>query len=215
MINCVTCETAQYFGRALSSQYRLRYRSFVDRQDWSLSEFNGMEYDQYDTPATTYLVWQDQDQEVRGMSRLLPTDRPYMLKDLWPDSVQKIDMPHSLHIWEGSRFCIDKKLPRRLRQKITSEIVCAYLEYGLQNNIESIIGIMPPLIWKSVFMNAGWDVEFLGTEEHYGGGRKNIAGQMYVTQDALDSVRRTTNIQHPVLVSVPFNTLPQPQENTA
>ena len=57
MINCVTCETAQYFGRALSSQYSLRYRSFVDRQDWSLSEFNGMEYDQYDTPATTYLVW--------------------------------------------------------------------------------------------------------------------------------------------------------------
>jgi acyl homoserine lactone synthase len=205
MINCVNCETAQYFGKALSSQYRLRYRSFVDRQDWELSSFRGMEYDCYDTPATSYLVWQDENGDVRGTSRLMPTDRPYMLKDLWPESVENIALPASTRIWEGSRFCIDRKLPQFLRRRITAEIVCAYLEFALARNITAIIGIMPPLIWKSVFINAGWDVEFLGKAGHYGGGRKNIAGQMHVSAEALEQVREKTGISHPVLLTAPFN----------
>lgn len=205
MINCVNCETAQYFGKALSSQYRLRYRSFVDRQDWALSSFRGMEYDCYDTPATSYLVWQDERGEVRGTSRLIPTDRPYMLRDLWPESVENIPLPASVRIWEGSRFCIDRDLPQALRRRITAEIVCAYLEFALAQNIRAIIGIMPPLIWRSVFINAGWDVEFLGKAGHYGGGRKNIAGQMHVSAAALAQVRRRTGIHHPVLLTAPLN----------
>ncbi|TVQ82294.1 MAG: GNAT family N-acetyltransferase [Micavibrio sp.] len=215
MINCITCRTAQYFGGALSSQFRLRYRSFVDRQSWGLSVFDGMEYDCYDTPAATYLVWQDENREVRGMSRLVPTDRPYMLRDLWPESVEKITLPASLRIWEGSRFCIDKDLPQALRRRITAEIVCAYLEYALAENIETIIGIMPPLIWRSVFIKSGWEVEFLGKAAAYGGGRKNIAGQMLVSEAALHRVREVTGIRHPVLITAPFNTLQFYQERFA
>lgn len=212
MINCVNCETAQYFGKALSSQYRLRYRSFVDRQDWELSSFRGMEYDCYDTPATSYLVWQDDNGEVRGTSRLMPTDRPYMLKDLWPESVENIALPASARIWEGSRFCIDRDLPQDLRRRITAEIVCAYLEFALARDITDIIGIMPPLIWRSVFINAGWDVAFLGKAGHYGGGRKNIAGQMHVSAAMLAQVRQKTGIYHPVLLTAPFNEIETTQK---
>ncbi len=215
MINCVTCKTAHFFGNALASQYELRYNSFVDRQKWDLSEWQRMEYDVYDTPATTYLVWQDEHQIVRGVSRLLPTDRPYMLKDLWPDSVQTIDLPNSIKIWEGSRFCVDNTLNKTLRRRIVQEIVCSYLEYGLSNNIEKIIGIMPPSIWRSVFVRNGWEVEFIGSKEGYGGGRENIAGQLYVTPEALFSVRKQTNINHPILTKTPFNFIQEHEERVA
>ena len=44
-----------------------------------MDRFQGMEYDQYDTPAATYFVWQDGEGVVRGVARVIPTDRPYML----------------------------------------------------------------------------------------------------------------------------------------
>lgn len=205
MINCITCKTAHLFGRALSSQYELRYKTFLKFQNWDLSEWEGMEYDIYDTPATTYLVWQDIDGIVRGTSRLLPTDRPYMIQDMWPDSIDKIPLPNSIKIWEGSRFCVDSSTSRQVRRIIVKEIICAYLEYAIMHDIEAIIGMMPTSIWQSVFIRNGWNVEFLGKEKPYGGGRNNRAGLLHISEEILENVRMTTNIKHPVLITSPFN----------
>jgi acyl homoserine lactone synthase len=93
MIHCINHRTWQHFGGALASQFQLRYQMLVDAQYWEVGRFQGMEYDQYDTPAATYLVWQDRDGTVRGSVRVVPTDRPYMLKDLWPDMVETCPLP--------------------------------------------------------------------------------------------------------------------------
>lgn len=60
MLDCLTWGTAHHFGDALAGQHRLRYRVFVQRAGWKVPHFNGMEWDQYDTPAAHYLVWRDQ-----------------------------------------------------------------------------------------------------------------------------------------------------------
>lgn len=198
MIYCVNHNSWSDHGDLLASQFRLRYSSIIDRQYWDLPHYRGMEYDQYDTPAATYLVWADEKGEARGVSRLTPTDRPYMLQEVWPDMVETIGLPVTPSVWEGTRFCVDKRLPPELRKHVTKEIVCAYLEFSLANDIRHIIGVMPPGIWRSVFMRNGWDVSFLGDKKKSNDGTI-VAGMMDVTLMNLAKVREKTGIKEPVL----------------
>ena len=90
MIDCVTWETAHLFGEAWISHHRLRHRLFVERQGWEGPTHNSLEYDQFDTPAAVYLLWRDEAGQARGVTRLIPTERPYMLKEIWPDMVDTL-----------------------------------------------------------------------------------------------------------------------------
>lgn len=205
MIYCVNHKTWHHFGGALASQFELRYKMLVDAQYWSVGRFQGMEYDRYDTPAATYLVWLDSDGVVRGSVRAAPTDRPYMLKDLWPEIVEKLPLPQSLSVWEASRFCVDFSLPKDLRRQIKQELACAFLEFGLKNDVRDMIGVMQPKFWKSCFIDSGWDIEFLGPEKQVDGGDIIIAGLMPISLAVLQKVRATTGISGPVLLTAPVN----------
>lgn len=197
MLYAVNIENAHEFGDVLVQLHRLRYRQFKERQSYEVPVYKGMEYDQYDTPATVYLVDLDTDRRVRGCSRLNPTSRPYMLRDLWPTMV-KVPLPSSPYIWEGTRICIEKELPGAERDHIKWSIVLGYLEFGLQNGIERYIGVMQNFIWRRVFIQSGWGANYLG-DEHLIDGIKTRAGEVLVSQDALNRVRATVGICTPVL----------------
>lgn len=203
MIYCVNHDTLQHFGRAWVDQFRLRYQLLVDGQYWNLSRYRGMEYDQYDTPAATYLVWQDPSGVVRGSVRAVPTDRPYMIKDVWPELIENRELPSTLSVWEATRFCVDSALPREMRQRIKHELVLSFLEFGLKNDIREMIGIMPPKLWQSVFVKSGWPIEYLGKEKDLGKDGIIIAGSMPISLQILEDVRKATGINHPVLLTAP------------
>ena len=57
MISCISCENVHEFGSAFHSQFRLRYGGFVERQQYDVSVYDGMEFDRYDTPASRYFVY--------------------------------------------------------------------------------------------------------------------------------------------------------------
>ncbi len=132
MISCISCENAHLFGPAFHSQFQLRYRAFIERQDYDVRIYKGMEYDQYDTPASHYLVYHTPDGRALGVSRLTPTTQGCMLKDLWPDMVEDKELLSSAQVWEGTRYCIDKDVEPALRTRIIHEMAIAYLEFGLQ-----------------------------------------------------------------------------------
>ena len=108
MISCITCENAHLFGPAFHSQFQLRYRAFIERQDYDVRIYKGMEYDQYDTPASHYLVYHTPEGQALGVSRLTPTIQGCMLHDLWPGMVEDKELLNSAQVWEGTRYCIDK-----------------------------------------------------------------------------------------------------------
>lgn len=188
------------FGNILESQYNLRHRVFAKRQKYDVPTFHNMEYDTYDTPATVYFTWQDEHGEVLGVSRVKPTDRPYMIKDIWPELVEKINLPESIKIWESSRFGIDRSLDSQTRKEITGALVCANMEYALLNGIDYYVGIMHPRIWKAVFENSGWPVEFLGDARKIEGGDRVVAAKMPVSFEILKSIRQAMNFSKPVLI---------------
>jgi len=155
MIETVTLQSAHLFGDALADQHRFRYQQFVVRSGWSVPHFDGMEYDQFDTPAAVYLLWRDNAARVRGMVRLLPTTQPYMTDTLWPELVPDEGAPHAEGIWENTRFAVDRELPAPLRRRVTGELILASLEFGLSRSIERYLLISPLWVLQGALASAG------------------------------------------------------------
>lgn len=130
MIGCVTLKSAHLFrGNPIASMFQLRFRAVIERQEWDVPTWQNMEYDEFDNPATTYFVWRDKHDAVRGCARLYPTDRPYMLKKAFSFLVTDGTLPENdMTVWEGSRLCVERDLPAALRKRIIYELSVAYME---------------------------------------------------------------------------------------
>src|SRR5438045_4177981 len=135
MISCISCENVHEFGPALHSQFRLRYEEFIERQDYRVPTYERMEFDQYDTPASRYLVYHTDNGKALGTTRLTPTSLSCMLSDLWPHLVQDKSNLQSERIWEGTRYAVDKSAAPELREHIINELALAYLEFGLRSGL--------------------------------------------------------------------------------
>lgn len=84
------------------SEYRCKV--FVDKLGWNLDTQQGRELDQFDRADTLYLVAQDDEGNVQGCARLLPTSRPYLLSEVFPEILHGQTPPASPLVWELSRF---------------------------------------------------------------------------------------------------------------
>jgi len=202
MIIAASIENAHFYGDIIPSMYRLRYHGFKQRQNYNVPSYRDMEYDAYDTPATTYLVWRDKNKIVRGCARLFPTTRPYMIEELWPEALNGAPLPKMPDVWEASRMCIDKRLPAHERRRIHGEILCALQEFGLLRGIDWMVGVMTLPIWRACFINAGWPIEFLGVALELQPKEKILVGKMKISSHILKSVREKFGIDYAVLENV-------------
>jgi N-acyl-L-homoserine lactone synthetase len=159
MIEAFSLKTAHYFGDALASQARLRHRVFVERRGLAHSFYDGMEYDEFDTPAAIYLVWRDQQSVVRGLMRVSPTSMPYMLKSYWPFLCQTRELPESADIWEVTRVCVDRTFDPDERKRIFPKLLCALQELFLTHGVKAMIGVTRPALLNH-FLRQG--VRWLG-----------------------------------------------------
>ncbi|MCK1707735.1 MULTISPECIES: acyl-homoserine-lactone synthase [unclassified Bradyrhizobium] len=141
MIEAFSVATAHHFQDALASQAKLRFEVFVRRRGLDHSSWDGLEFDEFDTPAATYLVWRDNERVVRGSARLLRTTTPYMLRSYWPHLVEDGVLPASVGIFEVTRVCVDKTVEPRVRATIFPELLCAIQEFILQNGGSGMIGV--------------------------------------------------------------------------
>ncbi|MDF3836625.1 acyl-homoserine-lactone synthase [Cupriavidus basilensis] len=82
---------------------RYRHKVFVESLGWQLRCDDDMELDQFDRPDTVYVAAQMHG-EVVGTARLLPTTRPYLLGDVFPQLLNGALPPASAEVWELSRF---------------------------------------------------------------------------------------------------------------
>ncbi len=200
MIECVSISTNHLFsGNPIYEQHRLRHASIVQRQSWNVPTIRNMEYDQYDNPAAYYLVWRDGAGKAYGSSRLYPTDRPYMLEEIFPDLVTRASLPKSCQVLEGSRFCVDASLQPEKRKRIIQELIIGYLEFALSEGVNRIVGVMYPAYWRNIFVSNGWQVEWLGDVMKSEEGHRIVAGALPVSKSTLQAVREKTGIYESVL----------------
>ncbi len=81
-----------------------RHKVFIEMLGWELQTKNGVELDQFDRPDTLYVIAQDDEGTINGCARLLPTDRPYLLGEVFPQLLNGQPLPASPEVWELSRF---------------------------------------------------------------------------------------------------------------
>ncbi len=89
------------FERAVA-QYR--HKIFIERLGWQLPVKDGLERDQFDRPDTIYVVARNETGSICGCARLLPTIKPYLLGEVFPQLMNGLPVPSSHEIWELSRF---------------------------------------------------------------------------------------------------------------
>ncbi len=138
---------------SLSDTYRqaaaYRYKVFVENLGWDLNAPDGLEQDQFDRPDTVYVVARNDEGEVCGCARLLPTTRPYLLSEVFPQLMNGATPPNSPDIWELSRFAAvdfnstDKTALRQMSSVITAELMHAAIACAAQYGAKQLITVSP------------------------------------------------------------------------
>ena len=91
---------------------RYRHQVFIERLGWSLPSREGCELDRFDRADTVHVAVEDEKSRIAGCARLLPTTRPYLLADVFPQLLHGAPPPRDERIWELSRFaCMDFSQP--------------------------------------------------------------------------------------------------------
>lgn len=198
MIDAITLETAHLLGDALPQSHRLRYRIFVERQQYHVPTLRHMEWDQFDTPAAVYLLWRDEHARVRAIARLIPTHMPYMIRELWPELVSSAELPCRSDTWEVTRLGIDRDLDRTTRERVMGEMMCALGEFGLRYGIRQFLFVTAIHIIETAVRRAGVKIEILG-KPHKLGTIPVVAARLDVNHEGMLKVRRYHKVASPVL----------------
>ena len=144
-------------GTLLARYLETRKSIFIDRLNWQVGEADGMEFDQYDTPACQWVVLHE-DNEVVGGVRLLPTTArcgmySYMLRDAQkgilkslPSDILFFEAPVKPHVWEASRFFITENILSTRRTAIQQELFRQMTVTAKEGGATNILGIVPS-IW--------------------------------------------------------------------
>ncbi|MDE3080922.1 MAG: N-acyl-L-homoserine lactone synthetase [Paracoccaceae bacterium] len=122
-------------GELFANMLRARRELFIVHNKWNLPEAMGMEYDQYDTPASRWVVVHDEFGRVLAGNRLTPTTTKcgiytYMIRDAQrglldtiPSTLLYDEAPVAEHIWESSRLFVSHDVPAALRRKVHAQLV--------------------------------------------------------------------------------------------
>lgn len=118
---------------------RYRHRVFIEKLGWQLRCEDGLEHDQFDRDDTVYVIAKDDDENIIGTARLLPTTRPYLLGQVFPELLDGLPIPNSDEVWELSRFAavdFNDKSFSALSQFSSSPIAVGLLRQALQTAVK-------------------------------------------------------------------------------
>ena len=113
-------------GELFANLMRARRESFIVERKWDLPEAMGMEYDQYDTPASRWIAVHDGMDVLAGV-RLSPTTMKcgiytYMIRDAQrgllpsiPADLLEMEAPVDQSVWECTRAFVSSKTPLHKR----------------------------------------------------------------------------------------------------
>ncbi|MEO1951920.1 N-acyl-L-homoserine lactone synthetase [Thioclava sediminum] len=122
-------------GELFANMLRARRELFIVQNKWDLPEAMGMEYDQYDTPASRWVVVHDELGKVLAGNRLTPTTTTcgiysYMIRDAQrgllatiPSNLLYDEAPVSETVWESSRLFVSHDVPMAMRRKVHARLV--------------------------------------------------------------------------------------------
>lgn len=141
-------------GELMTNVLRARHESFIQQNKWDLPHVDGMEFDQYDTPASRWIAVHSGTEVMAGI-RLTPTTHKcgiytYMIRDAQLGLLESIpanllyeEAPVAPHIWESSRIFVSHHVPAKLRMRVQFKLVQEMLSAARAVGASSILGLVP------------------------------------------------------------------------
>ena len=114
------------FGDLFVSLLKARKKTFIDQLRWSLPEAEGMEFDQYDTPLSRWIV-------VHEFGEIL--------------AVLFFEAPVNPQIWEASRLFVSNDVPAHRRLAVQAALMGQLSQSARSYGATHVIGIVPA-VWS-------------------------------------------------------------------
>ncbi|MEM7694764.1 MAG: acyl-homoserine-lactone synthase [Pseudomonadota bacterium] len=190
----------------LSDQmFRLRQKVFGDELNW-VETVGDHERDVYDAHNPVYVMHTNATgTELLACGRLMPTNGPTLLADVFGETVPDIDFA-SPFVWEVTRLCIDDEKIRahgrdKERLTILRGLHVAALEFGLSAGVDAYLANFDPLrrrMWRVM----GVHFDILGTSEAFS--VPVHLGMTACTEEILADARARLGVSGSLLVSPPL-----------
>lgn len=196
MVHVVMGATNPNCREYLAAMFRQRYDVFIKEKGWNLKSYNGLEFDNYDTASTIYLLEFDSDGILVASMRMNPTDGPYMLADVFRE-VCEGEIPRGRDVWELTRGALSRSLRK---SGYWGRMQCAMLESALLWGAKKATGFFSvDHIMKQ--MRVGLDIKPLGPPRLVDG-EANVAAEFPFNSETLERLRSSYRISGPVIEQI-------------
>jgi acyl-homoserine lactone synthase len=188
MIYIVSGQDAARYPALMEEVYRLRHRVFVEELGWSdLASADRLEQDQFDGPDAVHHICV-RDGKVAGYQRVLPTVKPHLLTDVFPELCEG-PAPRGLDTYELSRYCVAPgyREGRRGVSSVGSELMAGGLEWALASGVNKIV-VEGETIWVLRWLQLKFLVRPLGFETKIGN-QRIVATLIEFNRSTLQAIR--------------------------
>lgn len=197
MVQVISNRNSQHHDALMREMFAERKRVFVDKYKWDVPVLDGRyEIDQFDTPQAIYLIVTDAARHHLGSMRLLPTSKPHVLGDIFPQLCEE-GVPTGDDIWEISRLCTSPDLDRAQTMKVRGQLFLAMIEVAVLYGVTAFTGVAH-MQWLSQILHSGMDVKPLGAPQTIG---DEMVGALHikVSPATLAGFRKATGRAAPTL----------------
>lgn len=147
------------YAQLLEDSFRVRYDLYVKGRGWkALDRPDEREVDQFDNADASYLIWADGSEIVGGI-RLIPTDKPHLMSEVFPQIVTLGTIPRRRDIWEITRLFTSRGGNSAVNRKsVTNQVFCGMFEFAITKNLEAVTVVcdtffLPRLLEKEIEVN--------------------------------------------------------------
>lgn len=195
LIHVVNSANRHLYADELNAFFEARHQIYVEEKGWRDGDNTGLEIDQFDTDDATYLVGITDGQVMTG-TRLIPTDRPHLLSEVFPNmSTVPVRDPR---VAEWTRGFIVPAYRERGIGPIKGSFCATVMEYCLKEGIERIGGVQD-LYWLPVWKRYAWNVRPIGNPMEIDG-RWCVAALFDVTREAYEQAARCGGMRESILI---------------
>ncbi|MCJ8057038.1 acyl-homoserine-lactone synthase TraI [Shinella curvata] len=174
----------------LWKQHKLRAEVFSDRLGWEVIVRDGIEIDRFDALGPTYVLAVLDNDRVAGCARLLPSNGPTMVQDIFPSLIPGGQLHSHAGLIESSRFCVDTQCEGRGQtaiHEITLSMLAGIIEWSIANGYSEIVTVTD-LRFERILSRVGWPLHRLAPPQKIGV-TTAVAGTLLADQAAFERLR--------------------------
>jgi acyl homoserine lactone synthase len=160
----LTARACEFSTALYASLAGYRSEVFVERLGWDLKTTPGFEQDEFDREDTVHVVARDDDGDIVGCGRLLPTTESYLLGSVFPELLNGMAPPCSEQVWELSRFAamgVNPTNPLGRRHYMAERVLLEAVRFCAGRQVTHLLAVSTPPV-ERLLQRAGVDVTRLG-----------------------------------------------------